>query len=103
MQLYTLFSTFPSIEIAREVARVLVEKKLVACVNLVPAVESIYEWEAKICEENEVLAMMKAPKSNLSKLEETLVQLHPYDIPEIIVLEIKGGYQPYLEWLNRIS
>lgn len=99
MKLYTAFSTFPSIEIAREVARVLVEKKLVACVNLVPAVESIYQWDGKICEEKEVLAMMKVPKSKLGELQDLLVKLHPYDVPEFIILEIKGGHQAYLEWI----
>jgi len=103
MKLYTAFSTFPSIEIAREVSRVLVEKKLVACVNLVPAIESIYEWEGKICEEKEVLAMMKTPEPKLDELRDTLVKLHPYDVPEFIVLKIDGGHQSYLDWIGRLS
>ncbi len=101
MKFYTAFSTFPSIEVAREVSRILVEKKLVACVNLVTAVESIYEWEGKVCEEKEVLLMMKTTESKLTALEISLVELHPYDVPEFIVIEIKSGHQPYLDWLNR--
>lgn len=103
MKYYTAFSTFPSIELAREVSRELVEKKLVACVNIVPVVESIYEWEGKICEEQEVLVMMKVSEMQLTKLEECLVVLHPYEVPEFITIEIKSGHQPYLDWLGRSS
>ena len=100
MKLYTVFSTFPDIETAREVSRVLVEKRLVACVNLIPAVESIYQWEGKLCQENEVMAMMKTHHDRLIDLEKTLVELHPYDVPEMIALEIKEGHTPYLDWVG---
>jgi len=98
---YTAFSTFPSAEIAREVSRLLVQKNLVACVNIMPEVESVYQWQGKVCEEKEVLVMMKTTERNLAALELELVDLHPYDIPEFITLEIKSGYQPYLDWLDK--
>ncbi len=100
MKCYVVYSTFPDRSVARRIARELVEKQLVACVNLIPAVESIYSWDSRICQENEVLSMFKTTEGQLKSLEDYLIAHHPYDVPEFIAVEIKAGSDSYLSWLR---
>ncbi len=94
------FSTAPSAEIAAEIACVLVKEGLVACVNIVPAVRSIYQWEGKLCDETEVLCVMKTRADRVEALRARLVELHPYQVPELIVLDVTSGHEPYLAWVE---
>ena len=99
MPVVVAFSTFPSPEKAAEVARVLVGERLAACVNLVPAVRSIYRWEGELCDAAETLAVIKTTTERLAALQARLVELHPYDVPELIALPVAGGHAPYLAWV----
>ena len=92
-------STFPEMETARRIAHQLVTEKLAACVNLVPAVESIYHWQGKIENAAEVLAFFKTTVRRYPAFEEKLKGLHPYDVPEILCFGIEGGFQEYLDWV----
>ena len=92
-------STAGSAQEAREVATGLVEGGLAACVNIVPGVESIYRWQGELCQDTEWLLVIKTCASRLVELESRLRELHSYDTPELIVLEITAGSRPYLEWL----
>ena len=94
-----VLSTLPSPEKAAEIARVLVEEQLCACVNLVPSVRSIYRWEGKVSDEVETLAIIKTLRSRSAELSARLVSLHPYEVPEVIVLPLVGGHAPYLAWI----
>ena len=94
-------STFPSEEKARQIGTILLEKQLVACINLIPAARSLYRWEGQICDEAETLALMKTTAASFPDLEKELSNLHPYEIPEIIALDISSGNPPYLDWLLR--
>ncbi|MEP6866336.1 MAG: divalent-cation tolerance protein CutA [Deltaproteobacteria bacterium] len=100
MSVVVVLSTFPSSEKAAEIARVLVDERLAACVNLVPAVRSIYRWQGAIHDDVEVLAIMKTTAERAAALRDRLIALHPYDVPEAIVLPVTDGPAPYLAWLT---
>ena len=100
MSVVVVLSTFPSSEKAAEIARTLVEERLCACVNLVPAVRSIYRWDGKIHDDAEVLAIVKTTAERVEALRDRLIALHPYDVPEAIVLPVAGGHAPYLAWVT---
>ncbi len=85
---------------AAELARTLVGERLAACVNLVPGVRSIYTWKGELCDDAEVLCVIKTRRDRVDALRARLPALHPYDVPELIVLEIVAGHTPYLEWID---
>jgi periplasmic divalent cation tolerance protein len=99
MAVIVVFSTFPSADVAAGVARALVDEQLCACVNLVPAVRSIYRWQGAVCDEAEVLAIVKTTDERLAALQARLVELHPYEVPEAIAVPVAGGHAPYLAWV----
>jgi periplasmic divalent cation tolerance protein len=92
-------TTFGDAEKATEVANLLVEDQLAACVNILPAVYSVYRWEGEVQASNEVMCFIKTTEAKFEQLRARLVELHPYDLPEVIGLPIKAGHAPYLEWL----
>ncbi|MGN6110934.1 MAG: divalent-cation tolerance protein CutA [Kofleriaceae bacterium] len=94
-----VLSTLPSSEKAAEIARTLVEEQLAACVNLVPAIRSIYRWQGAVHDDAEVLAIVKTTAERYDALAARLIELHPYEVPEVIRLPISGGHTPYLEWV----
>ena len=93
-------STAPSMDKAAEIARALVGERLAACVNLVPGVRSIYQWQGKLCDDAEVLCVIKTRRDRVDALRARLPALHPYDVPELLVLEVGAGHTPYLEWID---
>ena len=95
-----VFSTFPSAEVAATAARTLVDERLCACVTLVPAVRSIYRWQGAVCDEPEVLAIVKTTAERVPALQARLVELHPYEVPEAIAVDVAGGHAPYLAWIT---
>jgi periplasmic divalent cation tolerance protein len=93
--------TAPDLEIAQKIARALVTNKIAACVNISPGLLSIYSWEEKLQEDEEVLLLVKTRKELVeSHLLPLIHDLHPYDLPEIISLPIVGGSQSYLNWIR---
>ena len=94
-----ILCTFPNTEQARQIGTVLVERQLAACVNLVPAVESIYRWQGKVETASEVLAIFKTRADGFPAFERALTELHPYEVPEIIAIEPADVAAPYLAWL----
>lgn len=95
-----VMTTFGNAETARTVARELVEQRLVACVNLLPGATSIYEWEGELCEEAEVVAILKTTCDGFAALESILTDLHPYEVPEIIALPVTTGSERYLDFVR---
>jgi periplasmic divalent cation tolerance protein len=93
------FSTFPSPEKAAEVARTLVEEGLVACVNLVGPVRSIYRWQGEVQDDQETLAILKTTRERFAAMKDRLVALHPYEVAEVIALPVEAGHLPYLSWV----
>ena len=91
--------TAPTAEKAAEIARTLVEEKLAACGNVIPAVRSIYRWEGKVHDDAEALLVLKAPRKRLQELADRVVQIHPYELPEVVGLPIEGGNEKYIDWI----
>ncbi len=91
--------TTPTAEKAAEIARTLVEEKLAACGNVIPAVRSIYRWQGEVHDDAEALLVLKAPRKRLQELSDRVVQLHPYEVPEVIGLRIEGGNEKYIDWI----
>jgi len=96
-----LFATASSEEEAQRISRALVEKKLVACVNIIPNVMSIYEWEGKLEESKEYLLMIKTRKALTEAVTEEIKKLHSYTVPETIALNIFGGNAAYIDWVKK--
>jgi periplasmic divalent cation tolerance protein len=94
-----VFTTLPSADKAAELAKLLVEERLAACANLLPAIRSIYRWQGKLQDENEVLLLLKTRAEHLERLKLRILELHPYEVPEVLAVPVEAGYQPYLEWL----
>jgi periplasmic divalent cation tolerance protein len=92
-------SACPDAETAARIARALVEERLAACVNRVGGIQSTYRWQDLIHEDAEVLLVIKTTRERLDGLRTRLVQLHPYEVPELIAVEITDGLPAYLAWL----
>ena len=95
------FITINTEEGAKKLARSLVEQEVVACVNIVPQVTSIYRWENKVEEESEYLLIFKTRTSLVSRCIEIVKKEHPYDVPEVIVSGIDAGNEEYLSWIGK--
>jgi len=98
-----VLSTVPSIDEARYIARDLVQKKLVACVNIVPDLTSVYEWDGELHEDSELLLVIKTRTDLLDSLIERIVEIHTYDVPEVICLPIIKGHNKYLDWIDSVT
>ena len=91
--------TAPSPDQAAEIARALVEERLAACGNVVPAIRSIYRWEGKVHEDAEALLVLKTTRGRFEALRDRVLALHPYDVPEVIALPVEAGSAGYLDWI----
>jgi periplasmic divalent cation tolerance protein len=88
-------------ETASRLARALVDERLAACVNAIPDVVSTYRWNDAIHTDNEVLLLIKTTADRLDAMQARLLELHPYEIPEVLAIEPIAGSAPYLAWLDR--
>ena len=94
-------STCPNADSAERIARTLVEERLAACVSRVGGVTSTYRWNGAVASENEVLLLIKTTADRYAAMETRLVELHPYEVPEVLAITPDGGSAPYLAWLTR--
>jgi periplasmic divalent cation tolerance protein len=101
--LLLILSTAPDQETAAVLARTLVESKLAACVNLIPQVTAIYEWQGQLEETGEVLMLIKTTKQNYPAVESALRAQHPYELPEILAVPVDQGLPGYLDWVERCT
>ncbi|HEV3433324.1 MAG TPA: divalent-cation tolerance protein CutA [Nitrososphaera sp.] len=93
-----ILSTFPSEELAAEVAKYVVGAKLCACVNFTQ-IRSIYSWNGQIEDQHELIALFKATSKSAKKLKAEIARLHPYEVPEIVELKMSNVSKSYLSWL----
>ena len=91
--------TAPDADTARRVARALVDERLIACANLRPGVTSIYRWQGAVEEAAEVLVVMKTRAELVSRVTARAAELHPYEVPEVLALEVDGGLAAYCRWV----
>ena len=101
-ELIVIMTTFPDLNFANNIAKILVEEKLAACVQVMPSMTSTYIWEGKLCQESEHLVLIKTIASNYKSLAARLSSLHPYEVPEIIALSAIAVEQNYLLWAKSI-
>ena len=92
--------TAPSEQVGKDLAAMLLRRRLAACVNIIPSVISIYTWEGETCIDDEVMLMIKTGRSVLDELTSAIIGDHPYDVPEVIALPITAGAEEYLRWLD---
>jgi periplasmic divalent cation tolerance protein len=93
-----LYSTYATLEQAREAARLVIDKQLAACVNIYPKMLSIYMWEDKREETGEFAIFIKTRRSDVEQAMSALWEVHPYEVPCFVVLPIEGGSSDYLAW-----
>lgn len=94
-----VLTTLPNSDAAVALARSVVEERLAACANILPAVRSIYQWEGKVQDENEVLVLLKTRQPLFEPLKLRILELHPYEVPEVLALPVEQGHAAYLEWI----
>lgn len=85
---------------AQKIATTLVERRLAACVNIVPRIQSIYRWRGKVEKAEEYLLLIKTVKSRKKQVQSAIRELHSYELPECAALEVEGGDEQYLAWLD---
>jgi len=99
-EFFIALTTCPNNDIATQLAQAVVEKQLAACVNIVPGIQSVYQWQGKIENDSEFLLMMKTNRDKIESLQTYILEQHPYEITEFITLNIESGSAAYLDWIN---
>ena len=99
-QCQLVLCTCPDEGSAQTIAEQLVDQNLAACVNILPGIASIYHWQGKRESAHEQLLVIKTTKSVYEALEKAIIELHPYELPEIIAINIEAGNEGYLNWIR---
>jgi periplasmic divalent cation tolerance protein len=102
-RIIVVFSTAGSEQEAHKIAHILVERRLAACVNILPQVRSIYRWKDEIESAQEWLLLIKTRADKFPAVRDAIGELHSYEVPECIVVEIEDGSLPYLQWLEKAT
>jgi len=97
------YCTCPDAASARRIAKTLVGERLAACVNQLSGIRSTYRWEGAVHSDAEELLLIKTTEARLGALERRLLELHPYDVPELIAVPVAQGHEAYLDWVRRQS
>ena len=95
-----VLSTVDTMERAEKIARAIVQEGKAACVNIVPGVRSIYRWKEEICDDSELLLLIKTTENNFERVRKRIRRLHGYDTPEVIAIPITAGDRDFLNWLH---
>lgn len=96
---HVVLTTAPDSATAEGLAERLIEERVAACANIVPGVRSIYRWEGALQKEGEVMLFLKTAAARVDDLKDRLVELHPYDVPEVLALPVVAGLPAYMEWV----
>ena len=96
-----VLTTLPDSDAAAEMAKKVVGERLAACANILPALRSIYRWQGKLQDENEVLVLLKTQRTHLARLTARILELHPYEVPEVLAIPVEQGHAAYLDWIAR--
>ena len=100
MAFQLVLTTCPDAQIAKNIAQHLVTEKLAACINILPNITSVYHWEGEIQCDNEVQLLIKTDSEKFTRLNARINELHPYDVVEVIALNIQQGDHHYLNWIS---
>lgn len=96
-----VLTTLPNADAAAALSKTIVEERLAACASILPSVRSIYRWQDKIQDEPEVLVLLKTQRQVFERLRTRILELHPYEVPEVLALPVDQGHAAYLDWLVR--
>lgn len=96
----TILMTAPDPAVAEAIVRQLIKDDLIACGNIIDGVRSIYRWQGKVQQDREVMVVMKSTQENVDRLLTAASSLHPYDVPELLVVDVVAGNPLYLEWVR---
>ena len=99
MDIIVIYCTVPDKKVAKNITKIIMKHKLAACVSMVDRVNSVFSWDGEICEEKEILMMIKTRRTNYAKIKLVIEDLHPYTVPEIIALPVVDCSEDYLKWL----
>jgi periplasmic divalent cation tolerance protein len=94
------FSTVARAEDAERIAHALVEQRVAACVNIVSGITSVYRWKGRLEKDEERLLVIKTRRDRIEALRLALLAVHPYEVPELVVLPVEAGHLPYLTWID---
>ena len=94
-----VLTTVATAEEAAKLVRALLDRRLIACGTILPGVRSLYRWEGKVADEQEVVILLKTQASRIEALEVAFGELHPYKVPELLALPVSAGLQKYLAWI----
>lgn len=94
-----LYVTCPSTEVARAIGTQLIDQRLAACINVLPAITSLYEWQGKLEQSSEVIMIVKTAASRAADATALIAKAHPYDCPCVLQLPISGGHALFLDWI----
>ncbi|WP_166212398.1 divalent-cation tolerance protein CutA [Cognatiluteimonas telluris] len=100
MTAFVCLCTCPDAAAARRIADALVDERLAACVNVLPGLRSVYRWQGGIQCDDEVLLLIKTTRDRVDALGARLTALHPYELPELVAVEVAGGLAAYLSWIE---
>jgi periplasmic divalent cation tolerance protein len=100
MERVMVYITTPDLDVARRIARALVEERLAACANILPGMESFYRWEGAVLNDQEVVLIAKTRSALLVPLTERVIALHPYEVPCVVALPVNQGHEPFLRWID---
>ncbi len=95
-----VLTTCPDSESAERLASQLVEMRLAACVNVVPGIRSVYRWKGEVVKDNELLLVIKSRADRFEALRQTIIDNHPYELPEVIAVSVSDAHLPYLAWID---
>ncbi|GGP88510.1 divalent-cation tolerance protein CutA [Shewanella ulleungensis] len=95
-----ILTTCPDVETANSIANALVKAQLAACVQIGQVIESVYCWDNEICQSQEVPLQIKCMAEQYNAIEQLVIHMHPYEVPEFIATPIIGGFGPYLQWIK---
>ena len=99
MTVLVCFCTCPDADCAARLADTLVGERLAACVNIVPGLRSVYRWQGEMERSDETLLLIKTSRDRLDALTTRISDLHPYELPEVVAVEVAGGLSTYLDWV----
>ena len=99
LQAIEVHVTAPSLDTAEAIGQALVTERLAACAQIVPGIRSIYRWKGKVELDTEAMLVIKTTPERYQALERRVKSMHPYEVPEVVVLPILGGSPQYLDWL----
>lgn len=99
MQTLFVYCTCSSVQQAQEIGKTAIEKRLAACANIIPTMQSIYRWKGEIVEDSEVVLFFKTTEAQFEALKSCIVEIHSYEVPCVIAFPITHAHQPYLNWI----